>query len=201
MKAKAASSRLPRWFARAFCARHASHGESLDVFLRSACTGRHGECVPARVPGTAVYPGSLPGKTPETLASNVRHNHVLHRTVIVFANVSESAPQASDETRVDVRDLGAGCYEIVARHGFVERPNLPRLLAELGGQLGEWRFDPADTTFFLLRDEELRPHARRDISVWRERLFAFMSFHSASSAEYYQLQAGHVVELGVQVAL
>lgn len=100
-----------------------------------------------------------------------------------------------------MRDLGAGCYEIVARHGFVERPNLPRLLAQLSGKLGDWRFDPAQTTFFLPRDEELHPHASRDISGWRERLFAFMSFHSASSAEYYGLQAGHVVELGVQVAL
>ncbi|MCG5072325.1 potassium transporter Kup [Paraburkholderia tagetis] len=186
---------------RELAARHASHGESLDAFLRTVRTGRHGEVVPARVPGTAVYPGSAPGMTPEALASNVQHNHVLHRTVIVFANVSESAPQANEETRVDVRDLGAGCYEVVARHGFVERPNLPRLLAAVGGKLGEWRFDPADTTFFLPRDEELRPHASRDISAWRERLFAFMSFHSASSAEYYGLQAEHVVELGVQVAL
>lgn len=190
---------------RELAARHASHGESLDAFLSRACAGRdaeHGaQTAHARVPGTAVYPGSAPGMTPATLASNVEHNHVLHRTVIVFANVSESAPQADEETRIDVRDLGDGCYEVVAHHGFVERPNLPHLLESLGGRLGDWRFDPAQTTFFLPRDEELHPQANRHISSWRQRLFAFMSFHSASSAEYYGLRAEHVVELGVQVAL
>ena len=125
--------------------------------------------------------------TPAALASELRHNHVLHSTVIVFANLSESAPRDDEETRTEARDLGNGCWEIVAHHGFVERPNLPRLLASLEGRLGPWRFDPAQTTFYLPRDEVLRSHAERDVSRWRTRLFAFMSFHSTSSAEYYGL--------------
>jgi KUP system potassium uptake protein len=36
---------------------------------------------------------------------------------------------------------------------------------------------------------------------WRKSLFAAMSFHSASSAEYYGLDGDSVVELGVQVVL
>ncbi|MCX5541352.1 KUP/HAK/KT family potassium transporter [Paraburkholderia sp. CNPSo 3076] len=179
-------------------ARHAARGESVDAFLRGICTA---DPKPLRVPGTAVYPGNAPGMTPAALASNVRHNHVRHRTVIVFANVSESAPQADDETRIEARDLGAGCWEIVAHHGFVERPNLPRLLASLQGRLGDWRFDPQQTTFYLPRDEVLREQAQQDVSRWRARLFAFMSYHCTSSAEYYGLAPAHVVELGVQVAL
>jgi KUP system potassium uptake protein len=189
---------------RELAARHAEQSESLDAFLHAVCNGphdEHGEVAPARVPGTAVYPGNLPGRVPAALSSNVRHNHVLHATTIVFANVSESAPQADEKTRIEVRDLGGGCFEVIAHHGFVERPNLPNLLATLGTRLGDWRFDPARTTFYLPRDEVLHGHAVRGMSAWRARLFAFMSLHASSSAEYYGLQAEHVVELGVQVAL
>nr|WP_244923039.1 hypothetical protein [Paraburkholderia silvatlantica] len=90
--------------------------------------------------------------------------------MIVFANVSDSAPQTDDETRIEARDLGAGCWEIVAHHGFVERPNLPHLLAALQGRLGDWRFDPQQTTFYLPRDEVLREHAQQDVSRWRAAL-------------------------------
>lgn len=187
---------------RDLAAHHASNGEPLDAYLRTIRERRE---VSARVPGTAVYPGSLPGMTPAALMSNVEHNHVLHRTVIVFSNVAESAPRADDETRIETRDLGDGCYEVVAHHGFTERPNLPDLLGSLGDRIGDrigdWHFDPAQTTFYLPRDEVVRSRAGHGFGGWRQRLFAFMSYHSATSAEYYGLPAERVVELGVQVAL
>jgi KUP system potassium uptake protein len=183
---------------RTLAEQRASRARPLADFLHEAL-----DCPePAsRVPGTAVYPGSTPGATPSALTSNVRHNRVLHRTVIVFANRSESAPRVDEHTRIEVRDLGAGCYEIISRHGFVERPNLPHLLASLDGQLDDWRFDPKHTTYFLPRDEAAPGCSHGQMSHWRERLFGGMSAHSASSAEYYGLRSEDVVELGVQVAL
>ncbi|SAK55888.1 potassium uptake protein [Caballeronia hypogeia] len=178
--------------------RHASRAQPLDEFLHGALDASD---PPARVPGTAVYPGSTPGATPSALTSNVRHNRVLHQTTVIFANRPESAPRVDEHTRIEVRDLGAGCYEVISRHGFVERPNLPRLLASLDGQLGDWRFDPKHTTFFLPRDEAMPGCSHGQMTRWRERLFGEMSFHSASSAEYFGLRSEDVVELGVQVVL
>jgi KUP system potassium uptake protein len=183
---------------RGLAEQHASRALPLGQFLHDALDKSE---PPARVPGTAVYPGSTPGATPSALTSNVRHNRVLHQTVIVFANRSESAPRVDEHTRIEVSDLGAGCYEIISRHGFVERPNLPRLLASLDGQLGDWRFDPKHTTYFLPRDEAAPGCSHGQMPRWRERLFGGMSFHSASSAEYYGLRSEDVVELGVQVVL
>ncbi|SAL84540.1 potassium uptake protein [Caballeronia arvi] len=177
---------------------HASRAQPLAAFLHDALQGPE---PPARVPGTAVYPGSTPGATPSALTSNVRHNRVLHETTVIFANRSESAPRVDEHTRIEVRDLGAGCYEVISRHGFVERPNLPRLLASLNGQFGGWSFDPKHTTYFLPRDEAAPGCSHGHMPRWRERLFGSMSFHSASSAEYYGLRSEDVVELGVQVAL
>jgi KUP system potassium uptake protein len=177
---------------------HASHAPPLAEFLRDVLSKPE---PPARVPGTAVYPGSTPGATPSALTSNVRHNRVLHETTVIFANRAESAPRVDEHTRIEVRDLGAGCYEVISRHGFVERPNLPRLLSSLDGQLGDWRFDPKHTTFFLPRDEATPGCSHGQMPRWRERLFGEMAFHSATSAEYYGLRSEDVVELGVQVVL
>ncbi|CAD6513428.1 potassium transporter Kup [Paraburkholderia sabiae] len=183
---------------RELAASHAKRSEPLDAFLRDTLNS---ETPPARVRGTAVYPGNQVGMTPAALKSNVRHNGVMHETAIFFANVSESAPRIDEETRIETRDLGNGCYEIIARHGFVERMNLPKLLESLSGELGAWRYDPAHTTFFLPRDEVVKGCAKGEMMRWRERLFAMMSFHSASSAEYYGLKPEDVVELGVQIVL
>jgi KUP system potassium uptake protein len=182
---------------RALSAEHAAKAPPLDAFVRRVLDDKH----PARVPGTAVYPGSRLGATPSALESNVRHNRVLHRTVIVFVNRSESAPRVDEHTRIEVRDLGAGCYEVISRHGFTERPNLPRLLASLDGQLGDWRFDSKHTTYFLPRDEMTPGCSHGQMSRPREWLFGEMAFHSASSAEYYGLASEDVVELGVQMVL
>ncbi|KNH08965.1 Kup system potassium uptake protein [Candidatus Burkholderia brachyanthoides] len=182
---------------RALAAQHASAAPPL-VFLGDALAGAE---PPARVPGTAVYPGSTLDATPSALESNVRHNRVLHRTVIVFANRSESAPRVNEHTRIEVRDLGAGCFEVISRYGFTERPNLPRLLASLEGQLGDWRFDPKHTNYFLPRDEMTPGCSHGQMSRGREWLFGEMAFHSASSAEYYGLASEDMVELGVQMVL
>ncbi|MGF6534665.1 KUP system potassium uptake protein [Paraburkholderia sp. GAS206C] len=179
-------------------AQRAAKTATLETFLAEAL----GDAEPlARVPGTAVYPGNLRGMTPAALHSNVRHNRVLHRTSIFFTNLSESAPRVDEKTRIETRDLGNGCYEVVARHGFVERPNLPTLLASLDGRLGDWRYEPKHTTFFLPREEVVKGHHGDAMRDWRKSLFAAMSFHSASSAEYYGLDGDSVVELGVQVVL
>lgn len=183
---------------REVAAAHASNADPLDAFLRDALAGPDR---PSRVPGTAVYPGTVSGMTPAAFRSNLRHNRVLHETTIFFANISESAPRIDDETRIEVRELGHGCFEVIARHGFVERPNLPRLLESLAGRFDGWRYDPGRTTFFLPRDEVIKGGSHGSMMRWREALFGQMSFHSTPSADYYGLRGEDVVELGVQVAL
>nr|WP_233849572.1 KUP/HAK/KT family potassium transporter [Paraburkholderia sp. HD33-4] len=183
---------------RELAAIHADRTEPLDGFLRDALNS--GDRL-ARVRGTAVYPGNGAGMTPAALKSNIRHNGVLHETAIFFANLSESAPRIEERTRIEIRDLGNGCHEIIAHHGFVERMNLPALLESLSGRLGNWNYDPAHTTFFLPRDEVVKGCSHGALMRWREALFGQMSFHSATSAEYYGLRPEDVVELGVQIAL
>ncbi|WP_442859602.1 KUP/HAK/KT family potassium transporter [Burkholderia sp. 8Y] len=178
--------------------RHASHAQPVADFLRDTLAGAD---APARVQGTAIYPGSVPGATPSALTSNVRHNRVLNQTTVIFTNRSESAPRVDEHTRVEVRDLGAGCYEVILRHGFTERPNLPRLLESLNGQLGDWRFDHKHTTYFLPRDDAMPGCSHGQMSRWRERPYGEMSVHATSSAEYFGLRSEDVVELGVQVVL
>lgn len=84
---------------RALAAQHASTAPPLDAFLHDVLKGPE---PPARVSGMAGVPDTL-GATPSALESNVHHNRVLHQTVVIFANRSESAPRVDEHTHRNTR--------------------------------------------------------------------------------------------------
>ena len=62
----------------------------------------------------------------------VKRFHALHKTVILLTVTSENVPyycdESSDERRVDVEDLGQGFYRVLVRYGFMEMPNIPKVM-------------------------------------------------------------------------
>ncbi|HEV7722040.1 MAG TPA: KUP/HAK/KT family potassium transporter, partial [Iamia sp.] len=79
---------------------------------------------PRRVEATAVYLFSSPGLTPPALISNVRHNDVLHRQVIVLSIETALSPRVLPAKRSVVKDLGDGVYQVSLRYGFMEDPDV-----------------------------------------------------------------------------
>ena len=45
------------------------------------------------------------------------------------------------------------------------------------------------------------PTTRPDMSIWREKLYAFMTRNAVSASDYFQIPPKRVVELGTQVEL
>jgi KUP system potassium uptake protein len=105
---------------------------------------------PARVPGTAVFMTAQPRGTPPALAHNLRYNKVLHEHVVTLMVITQPVPHVPEEQRVAVRPLGQGVFDVVARYGFMEDPNVPEALTrakEHGLDL-----DAEDVTYFLGRE-------------------------------------------------
>ncbi|MEJ2319168.1 MAG: KUP/HAK/KT family potassium transporter, partial [Gemmatimonadales bacterium] len=127
---------------------------------------------PLRVPGTAVYMNSFPYGTPPALHNNLKHNKVLHERVVMLCLLPGERPVVVGD-RCDVSDYGQGIYQITASYGFTEDPDVPALLAgrDLGGQL----LDLEETTFFLGRETLVPTRRPGGMSIWRERLFAWMT--------------------------
>jgi KUP system potassium uptake protein len=151
---------------------------------------------PPRVPGTAVFMTSDPGGVPVVLLHHLKHNKVLHEKVIIMSVAGEEIPQVKPQERAEVRERGDGVYQVTARYGFMESPDIPGLLSTLGpfGLAAK----PMETSFYLGR-ETLLPTGNSKLAYWRKKLFILMARNAQSATAFFNLPPNRVVELGAQI--
>ncbi len=174
---------------------HKLQGERLpvDIFLEEVAKHK----LP-RVPGTAIFMTISPAGIPPTLLHHVKHNHMLHGQVVLLSIRSTGVPMVPDRERVAVEDLGQGFYRLEAVCGFMQEPDVPKLLKIAAAQ--GLATDPMTTTFYLGR-ESLLTTGTAKMMLWRKSLFAFMSRNAGTPASYFNLPVNRVVELGAQVEI
>jgi KUP system potassium uptake protein len=153
---------------------------------------------PMRVPGTAVFLTTNPAGTPVTLLHNLKHNKVLHETVVLMTVITEEVPWVSAKDRVVVHPLDKGFYQLTARYGFTQDPRAQDVL-DCAREDGLF-LDMMKTTFFLGR-ETLIPTTRAGMFLWQKKLFALMSRNSQRFTDFFRIPVNRVVELGMQVSL
>jgi KUP system potassium uptake protein len=106
------------------------HERSVKVFLDDL------ERVPVTiVPGTAVFMTGRTGAVPSTLTRNVRSNGVLHEHTVLLSIVTERIPRVARGGRLKVSRLARQLWSVEIHIGFVERADVPRLVAR-GGAVG-----------------------------------------------------------------
>lgn len=164
----------------------------IKVFIQSAASSA------TRVPGTAVFMTSTPDGVPHALLHNLKHNKVLHERVILLTVKIADTPYVDPELRTKNEDLGQGFHRMILKFGFMQDPDVPGALKEVGCCGGDFRM--MDTSFFLAR-QTLLPSSRPGMRIWREKLFAWMLQNSESAMEFFRLPTNRVVELGSQVEI
>lgn len=165
----------------------------IDLFLADVAKRK-----PFRAPGTAVFMTSNPEGAPLVLLHHLRHNKTLLENVILLSILATNVPQVADEERITVTNLGEGFWRVVAKYGFMEKANVPQVLARCRsmGVVADRR----DTTYFLGR-ERLLPTGRARLARWRKKLYIFMSRNSRTATEYFAIPPNRVVELGAQLEM
>ena len=88
-----------------------------------------------RTPGTAIYLTTFSEAGSTTLMQNLRHNGVLHETVVLLKIEMMEDPVVAPERRIEVNDLGGGIWRAMLRYGFMERPNVGQDRARPGEHL------------------------------------------------------------------
>lgn len=151
-----------------------------------------------RVAGTAIYLAGNSDGTPMALLHNLKHNKVLHKRVVFLTIVVEEAPHVPEFERVEVEKLDAGFWRVRGRYGFMEQPDVPKIVqscVEFDLEIKE-----SETTYFVSR-ETIIPSKRSGMALWRERLFAVLSRNAQSATTFFHLPPNRVVELGMQVEI
>jgi KUP system potassium uptake protein len=95
--------------------------------------------------------------------------------------------------------LGSGFYRLRIYFGFMEEPNVPKVLASIADP--GIAIDPQTTTFFLGRETIIATRRVAGMALWRERLFSFISLNATTATAYFCIPPDRVVELGEQIEL
>jgi len=151
---------------------------------------------PARVEGTAVFMTAEPGTVPNALLHNLKHNKILHEQNLFVTVRSHEVPRMEQDKRLEITPLGHECWQVIVNYGFKDDPNLPMALAQGQG----YTLDAMTTSYFLSRDIVI-PTIGGGMATWREKLFAQMHHNASAAAEFLNLPANAVVELGSKIEI
>jgi KUP system potassium uptake protein len=165
----------------------------LKPFLRSVLADP-----PMRAPGTAVFMNGVADLTPTALLHNLKHNYVLHETNLFVTVDTLDIPWVPFAERARAEQLCKGCWTVTLSFGFKNDVDVPAALELLQGH--GFEVDPMTTSYFLSR-ATVMPTLGGGMAPWREKLFANMHRNAASAADFMNLPANRVVELGAKVQI
>ncbi len=148
----------------------------------------------ARVPGTAVFLTRTQTGAPPVMVWHVRQNRALHQDLVVVNVTTASVPYIDAEERLTGEQIAPGFWRLAARYGFMERPDLPELLAGSGVVGCKLPFD--DVTYYVGHEKVLPRPGRSAWTAWFVALFGFMLRNSATVDGAFRLPGDRVVEIG-----
>ena len=153
---------------------------------------------PLRVPGIGVFLVTDPNFAPSALLHNLKHNRVLHETLIFIHVTTAVQPRVANDDKLKVSRLPLGAWLVDVSFGFMEEPNIPtalRMCRPFGIEI-----DPRMASYFLGR-RAIRTSQRSALPFWQQRLFIMLANQSARATDFYRIPPERVVELGMQLSV
>ena len=149
--------------------------------------------LPHRVRGTAVFPSVDVDSVPYALLHNLKHNQVLHDQVIVLVVKPCDTPRVDAAQRIESESLGHGVWTVIARHGFMERPDVPEFIRIFAYQQGIG-CDSMTTSYFTSRASISAKLP--GMNPLRVALFSWLQRNAGRASDYFHLPGNRLVELG-----
>jgi KUP system potassium uptake protein len=151
-----------------------------------------------KVPGTAVFLVSQSGFVPTALLRNLEHNKVHHEQIVILHIEIQRIPRTDPLCRVLVEQLHPGVYDVRARFGFMETPDVGEALRNARRQ-GLNVF--AEDSSFFLGWHLVRARPRPGFPGLKSRAFAFLQRRSAQAAEFFRMPTRGVIVLATDIEL
>jgi KUP system potassium uptake protein len=174
-------------------ARREEDATSLQTFLDQLAGSKH----PIRAPGTAIYFTTRQDVMPAALELNLKHNGVVHESLIFLKISTARIPYVAEDKRMHCNVLAPHIQQVELTFGFAEKPDVLAALAAHAATIGE---ELTNASFFLGREVPI-PALRPDVPLWQEKLYAFMTRNAVRATDYFLIPPTRVVELGTKVEL
>jgi len=166
----------------------------LETFLSDLARNR----VP-RVPGTAVFLTRTEADVPPIVTWYIAHAHALQERVMVISLATALVPFIAARERLAIAERAPGFWRLTARFGFMERPDLPAVLA--AAHDAGCTADPAGVTYFVGRERAVPRANGNGLPRWFVAIYAFLQRNAAHATDIFRLPPDQVVELGREVSV
>jgi KUP system potassium uptake protein len=152
-----------------------------------------------RVDGTTVFLTRSTQKVSGLIMAHAHFVGVLPRHAIALSVIFENTPRITGPSCTVVDNVGEGLWQVVARFGFFEIPDLRRALKQVHGLESAVDFDKA--MFVGTRDLVVHKKKHAILSGWRLELFAFLYRNSVKVVDRFNLAPENVIEIARQIEI
>jgi KUP system potassium uptake protein len=151
-----------------------------------------------RVPGSAVFMVGTPKGTPLALLHHLKANKCLQQTVVLLTITTQDVPAVDEDDRMTLDSMGEGVWRAIGRYGYMESPNVSRLIERIKAQ--GVPIKPMGTTYYFNREMIITGGNARMLE-WQKNLYAFLSRNATPVKDYYQILPTQIIEIGLPVQL
>lgn len=103
-------------------------------------------------------------------------------------------PRVDPNERIEAHRLDLGIWTVVARHGFMETPDVPEFMRLFARQYG-FEMEAMATSYFISR-ASLVTGELPDMSRPRQALFGWLQRNAGRASDHFLLPGNRVVEMG-----
>ena len=153
----------------------------------------------SRVPGTAVFLTRSQRDVPPVMVWHVKHNRALHERLFILTVIIRQVPWVKDDERLAFEEVAPNFWRATARYGFMERPDIPALLAHAHAR--GCKLDLSDVTYYVGHETIVPREDGAHLPRWLEAIYAAMQRNSVHVSDFFRLPGDSVVEIGREIAI
>jgi KUP system potassium uptake protein len=169
-------------------------GVSVDAFFAQL----QQKTVP-RVAGSAIFLTRTQNNIPPVMRWHVARNRALQQDVLSLTIDILNVPYVGEEQRISVEQRAPGYWHGVAQYGFMEHPDIPRLLQGVSEVNAIFATD--DATWYVGHETIVAGEGEAGMAAWQRHIFAFMKRNCTHVINHYHLPSDRVVEISRRVAV
>lgn len=154
-----------------------------------------------RKQGTGAFLTTSVDNMPLALSRLLELTGAIPKRILLLSLVTLEIPAVTEDAHVEVKPVADDIQRVILQHGFTEPFDIPKSLA-LAVRQGKLEAETLNGLVYYVGSEIIIPsHLMTGMSVWREKLFAFMQLNAERPAAFYGIPPARVIDVGTEIEI